>query len=892
MRTRDWIMAGALLGLGAGLSAAWHAEEVREQEARQTAMGAQHHAGKPPPAEPRLLAVRGGGVAAPRLPAAESIAPRALDDSGADVAPPAESRRGNGIRTTGAPPGFERWYEPQTTLVDLYYAGRFVLSTLAEYTLETVTFHSPEEIVARIPQLRDAENLVEKLSRPLPANTDRVCVRPDQPLCGRLSPEDVGIIFDETRFRVDLFLHRDMLLRPERGEAVYLPPPDHQRVTLVQNLSVLHAASSRADDRYSVFGRTRLGRGSQHGFANWVSTDQRDISFDELGYRNDFQDHQLTVGLFEPRTDALRAMPRQPLLGIAFARSLKTRMDVDALIATPIELFLPTRSRVDIFRDGRLISSEFYEAGNQLIETARLPTGSYNVQLVITDAAGEVRVEEQLFIKSPLLAPPGEPQWFVEAGRVRSRARLDTFPRDLDTDLLRAGYRWRQAPWLGLGLAGASTGSQQLGEFSGSLLFDRLEAGGEVYASDEGGWGYGLRAVGRWAGFTVGANAQRTRADDHARNLDDPLAFHLLPRDQRFVSAQLSRRLGQGHLTLRATESQLADGSRRRSSSLQFNHVRPLGWRGSLQTRVEAGEVEGDLRGQLTLQWRNRRGRWQDTLRLAAIESELPGEASGVAAGIGTRWRDGDLLASDLDIGARLDMEPGGRRSAILDGDHRSHRGRGRAAVSAVDNRRDAQRTAYFSTVGYETSLVVGEQWRPVVGGPLPGEAAAILDLRDAPEGRFDVLVDGRRQLSTLGGRRVALALPPYQEYRVSLLDRGERLVNLDAEPRQFPLYPGNVVTRDWALTPLNILVGRVFHTAVVCPEGEPCREERRPLAGARLQGVQGQAVSDEEGFVQAEVSARVQRLTSRVDDESCTIDLSGYQAKNGVIRAPQLLCE
>lgn len=799
----------------------------------------------------------------------------------------------NAIRTLGPPPGFEDAATPQTTLVDVYYGGRFLLSTLAEFTRETIHFRQPREITQLVPDLRSPEQFTTMLSQVLATHAELVCLREEQPLCGRLDPDDVGVIFDDRSFRVDLFIHRDQLKAPDPTRRNYLPPPDHRHLTLVQNLQSLYTNSSLGEERYSLFGRSRLARGHQFGFANWVSTQENDLSVDEIGYRRDFSDHQFTLGLFETETGMLRALPRQPLLGVSVGRSLNMRTDLDAAIASPIEVFLPSRSRVDILRDGRLISSAFYDVGIQLIDTGRLPPGSYLVDIAVTDASGNTRIEQQLFVKSSLLAPPGEPLWFVELGDVRARAgQEDSFPHHQDTPLLRTGYRWRPdrfQQW-GLGLAGASTGKDHLGELSVNALFAGLQAGGEIFATDENGWGYSLRAASRWRDNHLSVNMQRIRADDVPGEPED---FRLLPFEQRLYNARFSRPFRGGQLGVNLSYSEQVDGTRQRRKNLQYTRHIELQSRNSLQWRVEIGDENGDLRGQLTLQWLGSRGHWRDSARLAYSDSEAGDPRDGFSGSVASRWHDRHSALGDLAVGGRLEAESNDRFTAGIDGDQRSAYGRLRAGVTATDERGPGRTgVSYTSLLGYDTSLLIGEEGGPVMGGALPAEGGVIVDLRDAPQGQFDLTVNGSAYTHASGGKRVALTLPPYAEYRLGLADRGSRLVSFDATPYQFPLYPGQVVTRSWALTTVNVLVGRVFVRTSVCDDkGANCRRDWQALGNTRIEGVEGYAITDELGYLQAEVASQTRALRAVVDGQTCTIDLSAVTAEQNVMRAPRLHC-
>jgi len=814
------------------------------------------------PVTPSILSTPDRVAVAPGFPPAPPSAPAAASTAAVP-------------RSKGIPPGFEEWFAPQKTAVDLYYGGRFLMTTLVEYTLDQMTFLNPPEVAARVPGLRSAAEFSILLATPLPTHSDQVCIRPNQPLCGRLEPVDVGVIFDETRFRADLFVHPSLLLEAQRLSEQYLPEPVHQHPTLVQNLGALYAGSSDGMNRFSLFGRTRLGHGRGHGFANWVSTDENALSVDELGYRHDFKDIQVGAGLFEPAVDALRAVPRQAIMGVSVARSLLTRTDLDSVIASPIELFIPVRGRVDIFRDGRLISTGFYEAGNQSIDTSRLPGGAYNIEIVITDVSGATRTVRQLFIKSSLMAPPGEPLWFVDAGRVMQRAPLENFPNEYGATQLRAGYRWRQRQWLGFGTAAALTDNESLVELSAGLLFDWLEGGAELYASSAGGSGFGLRGLTHWKELVASVNFQQTQADDLPQT---PGQYRLLPAEQSLSALQLTHPLWQGLLTASISERlDPPDGNSIQRSSIGYTRTFPLSGYHSLQVQAEIGNEDGNALAMLTVQWRNIRGKWSDSAQLQLSQHDAADNADGVTAGVATTWRDGDRFVDDVEM--RLRAEAGDRNQSLtLEGLHRSQYGRGSASLTTASiNGLDQTLTS----LGYDTSLVMGENRRVVIGGgPSLNEAGVLLDLRSAPDTHFEVNVDGQPQFIARGGKMAALTLSPYHQYRVRLKDSGLALTQFDDHPREATLYPGHVVNLDWKIQSVLVLIGRVV------------RDDGQPLANARIEGAEGPALTDSEGYIQTEVSSTVRELVARQGNSECRIALPLSLPGQNVIRANELHCK
>ncbi|WP_163471554.1 TcfC E-set like domain-containing protein, partial [Escherichia coli] len=68
---------------------------------------------------------------------------------------------------------------------------------------------------------------------------------------------------------------------------------------------------------------------------------------------------------------------RRRILGVGVSSQFDTRADRMQLFGSPLVVFLGQRSRVDIYVEGRLVSSQSFEAGNQTLDTNSLPDGSY-----------------------------------------------------------------------------------------------------------------------------------------------------------------------------------------------------------------------------------------------------------------------------------------------------------------------------------------------------------------------------------------------------------------------------------------------------------------------------------------------------------------------------------
>ena len=124
-----------------------------------------------------------------------------------------------------------------------------------------------------------------------------------------------------------------------------------------------------------------------------------------------------------------------------------------------------------------------------------------------------------------------------------------------------------------------------------------------------------------------------------------------------------------------------------------------------------------------------------------------------------------------------------------------------------------------------------------------------------------------------------ALTLPPYHQYRIQLKDTGLALTQFDNQAREVSLYPGHVVNLDWKIQSVQVLLGRII-TA-----------DGLPVKNARIDGAEGPAFTDEEGYLQTEINSRSKELLVRVAGNTCTIILPATATKHSVIRAGDMLC-
>ena len=182
------------------------------------------------------------------------------------------------LEANGAPPGFTEIASPREALVDVYFGGEKIAEALIETKPGSIRFRTPSEIIAKLPPLAAASEVEAALAADLPSNAGQVCLKTNAGSCGSLSPDSIGLIYDEDRFRVDLFINPRLLKTLAAAPDPFLPTPSAPLsltsavgvaasgsiggtpVYNLQNRTViaLHNARLRTSNSYRL--ETRLGR--------------------------------------------------------------------------------------------------------------------------------------------------------------------------------------------------------------------------------------------------------------------------------------------------------------------------------------------------------------------------------------------------------------------------------------------------------------------------------------------------------------------------------------------------------------------------------------------------------------------------------------------------------
>jgi hypothetical protein len=748
--------------------------------------------------------------------------------------------------SVAAPEGYAVLTGKQTMVVDVFFGGRRLGEARIQAEQGRISFADPAAVAASIPGLKDAAKVQALLAAELPSNAPRVCsLGSDRSTCGRLDPDGLGLIFDRDNFRVELFLDQD-LLEVEGGGAAYLPEPA-DGLSLINAVGAVVSGTVGEDrDLYDVSDRLLVGNGQSRAIADVGYSSEVGFRAEEMVLQLDRPELRYLGGAFwAPGTELIG---RRKLLGAGIETQIDTRLDKEEIRANPIVVFLTQRSRVDIVRDGRILTSHSYEAGNQRIDTSGLPDGAYQIVLRVTAADGGVREETRFFNKSRTIPSPGRQDFFAFAGLGIDDPDALTPSNEL---FAQAGWARRVGEALAVDATLTYIDDELALQAGGTLITSLAVVRGMLLGTSEGTRG-GLIQIGSGGYSRLQFNADlrhlEIRGDpdflsgvtyDLADGANAPLAAAGDPVSSYWqggatVSFSVANLQLFGSAFYRKNDDLRATygiGPSMRWEFLQHAQLR-------LAVDGNAAFTERGTTGYLGVSLSLAGARSNYAARGGGRFSNVAGEPEGLAGALNGAWHMLGPGGSEVDLGAGYEREP--------ERDNLSASGqlRGRAVSLNADllhSENGHSETQY--SAGAQTVFAVGPGVVEVQSRT-SGDSMLVVRLDGArASDRFEVLVNDSPAGEVAGGDSLTLPLPAYYAYDVRLHAIGGQLTAYDGGSRRVGLYPGNVQVLEWDVRPIRIIVGRLLF------------DDGTPVAGASLKAPGGLAETDLAGNFQIEVT-------------------------------------
>lgn len=795
----------------------------------------------------------------PALPAMAAPSPDSAATAGAQRPAPSTP-----VSAPAAPParravpaGFEDLDAPQSAHVDVLFGGTVVGTAQVTISGATFTFDAPANILPLLPTLTQPAAILAELGRAnLPVNAHLLCrTGADQTTCERLSPDRAGFILDRDRFRVLVFVAPAFLALKDNVASAYLPAPE-PGTGLINAVSAVVSGSAGQDLLVNLENQLVIGDGQHRiradfGYATGLGTrlDTLRAELDRPGWR-------YTAGALWSRAGSFTG--RRQFIGVEAATQTDTRLDKENLKGSPLSVFLEQRSRVDILRDGRILASRIYDAGNQLLDTSTLPDGVYEVTLRILAINGALREERQFFSKNAYMPAPGQTMFHGAAGLLVSEHR-HALPEPTGTPFLQAGLARRVARNLAVDLSAMASDQAGVIELGGTFQSHGFQLRAATLMSSRGEHGvlaqlgsYGTGALnfsldlrhvatGKSAPGLTAAAPVLPGPGPASRTVAPPGSW-LLVAPRTFTQAT-----GSVSYNLPGTQVQ-ANGYYRRERgysadysigpSLRVNLFERAAWQ--VTFNADAAFTSRGKSGYVGLNLQLLQPRSSFMARAGArlsTDTSASRRSAGVGALTGAVSR--TTAAGELEMGGGYEREVE-RDILNLSAQLRGEKGNLGAQVSKGLG---GQGTPLQYSLGLQTTIAAGGRALALTG-TRRGDGAVLLKVdSDAPEARFEVLLNEAPSGEFAAGEQLALTLPAYRTYDVRIRPVGKALMQIDTRAKALSLFPGSVVSLGWQASRQVPVFGQL-----VLPGGIPVRF-------AAIRAGNTAAMTDETGFFQLETS-------------------------------------
>lgn len=791
------------------------------------------------------------------------------------------------LATTGTPEGFDELQAPRTAMVDVYFGDKKVGEALAVTKPGHLQFQTPSDVLKMLPLAEASPALSSGLSAELPTNASLACSRSNSSLCGTLEPDVVGIIYDEDRFRVSVFVNPRFLGVNERNREGYLPTPDAP-LSLTNAFGLNASGTLGQHSDYNFQNRTIVGLGSGRIRANTSVASRLGLVVDDLVGEFDRKDMRYSGGLFWSPGSEFTGQRR--ILGAGAGTQFDTSLDQEALHETPLILFLPQPARVELLVDGRLVGSTSYPAGNNAIDTSALSDGSYNVVLRIQQANGAVREERRFFVRNTALPPVGHRVFFAYAGVLANTERNHPISAS-NTLYYQGAMAWRLSDSLAVDLAALGTQHKAMVQVGGWFLKGpaRVRAAGllstagdvgallQMNAADLGpvNISFDLRRIWSADGKPLIPLSQQIESFDGSA----PTGVQLASGSYSQATGSIGVRLGDGYLTL------VGSYRKDRDRKADYNVGPTLNWpivsRSQLQIVLEAsaqrtrttsaafvGARIAFASGALST-FSTVGGSFQN-----ARDSFQPSRSRAVSTFTAqySHQTDSSLLTYEGGLDRTIDtsaVRGGGTLYSPL----------GTARANVLHNLEGDGGTQY--DLSFQSGFALGGGSPAAFGARDLEPSALVVSVDgDATGAQFDVLVDEVARGRVKAGQRFSLFVPGYRTYKVRLAPVDAPSVSYDTGARDVTLYPGNVKSLAWRAETTFALFAQA-----VSPDGTP-------ISNALVQTAKSVSETDENGYFQIDMRRGDRISVGRGKETLCHIALGEITVKNDFASAGKVLCQ
>lgn len=343
--------------------------------------------------------------------------------------------------TSRVPPGFELAIEEQELLSEVVFMGVSIGLHKVKVSSESFVFLEPQLLYAHLQKVFSVKpeftaELQSYLTSSLKRNDSKSCVSGYVVAgCGYIKSERVAGIYNDNNASILLFANPDFfdLSEGKRYFAVtqsnvengyvqqqrlnYLYTDDYRTGYLVGVGSLALDDKSYAVLDWEALYSESVSAGYRASTLNlnglYVRRDMSRDVYAQLGKMSTSDLSSKLGGLF-----SFSFFPPLNLEGIRLGKTFAYESTKGSATVRPLIVVLVNSARVDVYKAGKLLSSQYLRAGSNVLDTDQFPPGDYPVQLKIYEGDRLVRTSEDKVSVSRAFAKDNQSAWFLQLGKI------------------------------------------------------------------------------------------------------------------------------------------------------------------------------------------------------------------------------------------------------------------------------------------------------------------------------------------------------------------------------------------------------------------------------------------------------------------------------------------
>lgn len=785
----------------------------------------------------------------------------------------------------GPPPGFESAVlkQVQTNVLDVYFNGQKVGSTLATFSSSSVEIKNPKQLVSELSAVSDKKLISHALAQKLETHEQNLCrYGIGKNYCKSLSPEVAGVILDPNKYRLYLFINPKYLKATKQQSVAQLGLPTATHSFIAKNNFI--ASGTRNDQNYSWMNhavwayrntRAQLEASVQqnnniNGGTGFSQMTLQRASVGRLVNQTLYQVGQLnTLGGGDFIT-------QQYFAGFGM-RNFNTGLGNSNNYGSALPVFITVPSTVRVYRNGILIATEQLDAGRHFLNTSNFPSGSYDVKVQITqNTTGQVSTLNRYFSKETALPEKGYYNYAFNLGFLQRNLSFNQ-NKFLNVPL------YRSDPILFLhNIYGVNYNlgleTDYLMNFDKAYLSTKVLYYGTHFDISPGAllatkdiYGLSLNSKYRFKRITTGMNFMRIwgRKSGTLLAFDTDSVFSqsnqpLTTNDMR-LNVYANANIGSGDLYVGMIYTQDRGNPIEKDYTAQYSQPLLVNEYGNWDLSVGVTRGQGETSYSATVNY--------NFASASGLNASTSVGYSNNTSNSGLNQVGGD---GNLQVNAKVSKDTTWNvndQFNVAASVHRDDTSK-YAGVTAeyINNymrgffngqQSFASGNTGFSYSGELDTDIIRAQGHWTLGYDETRQTGVIVDVMSPIKTKVTVLVDGSARALISTNTATAIYLAPFKVHKITINPEGDHIFAYDRNARRVVLYRGNLQFLPWTLGEQYILF-----TKVVGASGKPIKE-------ALLKAKGEYNATDDNGFIQANISTNTKKLVfEKLDGATCSVKI------------------